>query len=100
RLAPAAAMVAPTTPPISAWDELDGIPQYQVMRFQVIPPHSPANTTVRFTSLVCTRPLAMVAATLRDNNATTRLSTADSAPAARGRSARVATDVAIALAVS
>ena len=34
-------------PPISAWLELDGSPKYQVIRFQVIAPTSPASTTSR-----------------------------------------------------
>src|ERR1017187_3342333 len=90
---PAAAMVDPITPPIRACDELDGIPKYQVRRFQVIPPARPAATTVSVTSLVSTRPLAMVAATLSDRNAPTRFSTPDRATAIRGLSAFVAMEV-------
>ena len=97
---PACASIDPTTPPISACDELDGMPSNQVSRFQMMPPASPANTTVSVTSLVSTRPLAIVAATLSDRNAPTRLSTPDSATAMRGGSAPVAIDVAIALPVS
>src|SRR5690348_8246006 len=69
--APAAAMVDPTTPPISAWDELDGIPRYHVARFHAMPPASPANTTVSVTWVLLTKPLAMVAATLNDRKAPT-----------------------------
>src|SRR6266581_2947442 len=36
--APAAASIAPITPPISACDELDGIPKNQVSRFHTIAP--------------------------------------------------------------
>src|ERR1700722_9065499 len=97
---PALAIVAPITPPMSACDELDGIPKSQVSRFQVIPPARPAATTVRVTSLVLTRPLAMVAATARERNAPTRLSRPDRATATLGSSALVAIDVAIALPVS
>src|SRR6201994_372549 len=97
---PAAAMVEPITPPISACDELEGIPKNHVKRFQMIPPHNPARTTVTVTLPVSTRPLAMVAATLSDRNAPTRLSTPDSATATRGPSAPVAIEVAIALPVS
>jgi hypothetical protein len=46
---PAAAIVAPTTPPMSEWEELDGMPRSQVARFQMIPPLRPARTTVRVT---------------------------------------------------
>src|SRR5580658_2996417 len=63
---PAAAIVDPTTPPISACEELDGMPKYHVSKFHVIPPANPANTTVNVTSLVSTKPLAIVAATLND----------------------------------
>ncbi len=97
---PAAAIVEPTTPPMSACDELDGMPKNQVSRFQVMPPARPANTTVSVTSLVSTRPLAIVAATLNDKKAPTRFSTPDSATATRGLRAPVAMDVAIALPVS
>ncbi len=76
---PAAASIAPMTPPISACEELDGMPNSQVMRFQMIAPASPANTTVSVTRPVSTRPLAIVAATLSDRNAPTRFSAADSA---------------------
>ena len=40
--APSAANAAPTTPPISACDELDGSPKYHVARFQTIAPMRPA----------------------------------------------------------
>ena len=49
-LPPAAAIVAPITPPISACDELDGMPNSQATRFQMIPPARPAATTVSVTS--------------------------------------------------
>src|ERR1700722_5778573 len=97
---PAAASVEPITPPMSACEELDGIPRSQVTRFQMIPPVRPAATTVSVTSLVLTRPLAIVAATARERNAPTRFSTPDRATATLGSSALVAIDVAIALPVS
>src|SRR6516225_2751360 len=99
-LPPAAAIVAPITPPMSACDELDGMPNSQVIRFQMIPPARPAATTVSVTSAVFTRPLAMVAATASERNAPTRLSRPDKATATRGDSAPVAIEVAIALPVS
>src|SRR3954462_14352054 len=83
---PAAASVAPTTPPISACDELDGMPRYQVARFQKMPPARPANTTVSVTPVEFTSPLAIVAATLNDRKAPTRLSTLDRATATFGGS--------------
>src|ERR1700733_13241636 len=91
---PAAAMVAPIPPPMSACDELDGMPKSQVTRFQVIPPARPAATTVSVTSLVSTRPLAIVAATASDRNAPTRFRTPDRPTATRGLSALVAIEVA------
>src|SRR6202161_4529201 len=81
---PAAASVAPITPPMSACDELDGIPKYQVSRFQVIPPARPAATTCSVTTPVSTRPLAIVAATASERNAPTRLSTPERPTATRG----------------
>ena len=97
---PAAAIVEPTTPPISAWDELDGMPRYQVIRFHRMPPQRPANTTVSVTAPVLTRPLAMVAATVKERKAPIRLSAPDRATATFGGSAPVAMEVAIALPVS
>jgi hypothetical protein len=38
-------MPAPAKPPISVCDELDGMPNHQVIRFQVIAATRPANTT-------------------------------------------------------
>ncbi len=99
-LPPAAAIVEPITPPISACEELDGIPNSQVTRFQMMPPARPAATTVRVTAPVSTRPLAMVAATARERNAPTKFSTPEIATAVRGPSAPVAMDVAIAFPVS
>ena len=43
--APALAIAAPTMPPISACDELDGMPNYQVTRFQAIAPMSAPKMT-------------------------------------------------------
>ena len=83
-LPPAAAIVEPITPPMSACDELDGMPNSQVSRFQMIPPARPAATTCSVTSPVSTRPLAIVAATASERNAPTRLSRPDMATATRG----------------
>src|SRR5689334_16533637 len=95
---PAAISVAPTTPPIRACDELDGMPKYQVRRFQARPPTSPAKTTVRVMAPASTMPLAIVAATARERKAPTKLRIAERATAILGRSAPVAMEVAIALA--
>ena len=97
---PAAARVAPITPPIRACDELEGMPSSQVRRFQKMPPARPASITVNVIRPVSTSPLAMVAATLSERNAPIRFSTLDSPTATRGRSAPVEMDVAIALPVS
>ena len=99
-LPPEAAITEPITPPMSAWEELEGMPNSQVTRFQMMPPARPAATTVSVTTLVSTRPLAMVAATARERNAPTKLSAPEIATAVRGPSAPVAIDVAIALPVS
>ena len=64
-LVPSAASAAPTTPPIRAWDELDGSPYHQVIRFHVIAPIRPANTIVGVIRSACTIPFATVAATSR-----------------------------------
>src|SRR3954447_15018292 len=97
---PSAANAAPTTPPISACDELDGRPSHHVARFHAIAPISPANTTVVVIASVSTMPCATVAATASEMNAPTKFRTAERATAKRGDIARVETDVAIAFAVS
>ena len=101
-LPPAAARVAPTTPPISAWEELDGSPKYQVMTFQVIAPISPPNTIAGAcsTTFGSTIPLATVAATFSETNAPTKLRSDAIAIAIRGGTARVEIDVATTFAVS
>src|SRR3954452_18795089 len=74
--APAAAKAEPTTPPISACEELDGRPKYQVRRFQAIAPTSPANTTVGVITPASTTSLATVAATASEMKAPAKLKTA------------------------
>ena len=90
----------PTTPPISACEDEDGSPKYQVSRFQEIAPIRPAKTIGSVTRSASTIPLAIVAATASDRNAPTKLRTAASVTATRGAIARVEIDVATALAVS
>jgi hypothetical protein len=94
--APAAIKVAPPTPPMRACEELDGMPKYRVSRFQA----SPAKKTVKVIAPVSTMPVAMVAATWSDRKAPAKLSPADRATASFGRSAPVAMEGAMAVAVS
>ena len=51
---PACAMAAPANPPMSVCDELEGMPKYQVKRFQAMAAISPANTTHRSMAPVLT----------------------------------------------
>src|SRR5215475_8525199 len=100
------ASAAPMRPPISACDDDDGRPKYQVIRFQVMAPNSPAKTTPRpLTSAGgVMMPVPTVAATLpaspNSGREPMRLPTAAMTNANRGVSARVDTLVAIAFAAS
>jgi hypothetical protein len=97
---PAAMRPAPISPPMMAWlDEL-GMPYHQVMRFQAMAPMSAA-ATIAWVATPSTRmPLAIDFATAVPANAPMKLKAAAMVTAMRGERARVATDVAIALAVS
>lgn len=107
--------MAPISPPNRACEELDGSPHSQVRMFQMMAPARPAirissrpwpssainsgfglpsGFWIRITAFVT------VTATSTDRNAPTRFRTADRLTAAFGLSARVAMEVAIALAVS
>src|SRR5579862_4660645 len=97
---PTAASSAPTTPPISACDELEGSPKYHVMRFHTMAPASPAKAIVSVTLPAETIPPATVAATLSEMKAPAKFSTEAIAMAARGESARVEMEEATTLAVS
>ena len=97
---PAATITAPTTPPMSACDDEDGMPSRHVSRFQVIPPSSPARMIVVVIAVGSTMSSAIVAATFSEMKAPTKFSSAARPTATRGFSARVAIDVAIAFAVS
>src|ERR1044072_2671343 len=99
-LAPDCAIAAPTRPPMSACDELDGRPSHQVRRFHAIAAKSAASTVFGVASAVSMIPLPTVFATAVVTNAPARFATAATATAARGESARVETEVATALAVS
>ena len=101
---PAAATAEPMSPPISAWLLELGMARAQVMRFQAIAPTRAAVRTVAplpRTVLSWTMPDPIVPATaVPKTSAPTKLDVADRRIACSGLSARVATDVAIALAVS
>ncbi len=75
-LGPSATSTAPTIPPIRAWEELDGRPKYQVVRFQAIAPTRPANTAKSPIAAGSTTSFAIVAATWSEMKAPTKLSTA------------------------
>ena len=86
---PTAAITEPTTPPISACEELEGSPKYQVIRFQAIAPTSPAKMTVGVIAVASTTSPATVAATVTEMNAPTKLRIAAIPTASRGESACV-----------
>ncbi len=99
-----AATPTPIRPPINACDDDDGMPKYHVMRFQVIAPMRALMTTVNACSEVMsskpTRISLMVLATPTPNSAPTKFRMAAMTSAIRGVSARVDTEVAMALAAS
>ncbi len=98
--APAPINTAPISPPNRACEELDGNPNSQVIRFHRIAPTSPAKIIVGVTSASFTIPPEMVLATSVDRNAPATFSTAAINTATLGLSAPVATEVAIAFALS
>ena len=49
---PPCATAAPANPPINVCDELDGIPNHQVNKFQQIAAKTPARMTTRFIFMV------------------------------------------------
>src|SRR5919204_737726 len=91
---------APTRPPISACDELDGRPNHQVRRFQAMAPASAASSVCCVARFASMSPLATFFATAVVTKAPARLATAAMSTATRGVTARVPTEVAIAFAVS
>ena len=98
---PARATAAPASPPMSACEELDGIPPYQVIRFHVIAPISAARITSASTLSGRTMPLPIVRATLTPNpKAATKLKNAAQTTAWVGVRTRVDTTVAMELAAS
>ncbi len=76
-LQPALTTAAPTNPPMSACEELDGSPQYQVSMSQMMAPISAARIMRSSTTSVLMTPLPTVLATLRPNmNAAAKLKNA------------------------
>ena len=62
---------------MSACDELDGSPKYQVAMFQAIAPTRPPNTICGVTAPASTKSFATVAATLSEMNAPAKLRIAE-----------------------
>src|SRR5207248_4526436 len=89
-------------PPMRACDDDEGKPKYHVVRFHTMAPTTAAKmrTSPSWVFGASMMPLPTVVATLVETSEPTRLNTAASARAARGVSARVETEVAIALAAS
>ena len=95
------ATAAPTRPPMRAWEDDEGSPKYHVIRFQAMAPSRPASTITRpGTPGGGEMTLPTVSATSWPRKAPTKFITAAIASATRGVSARVDTEVAIALAAS
>jgi hypothetical protein len=97
-----AASAAPTRPPIRPCDDDEGSPSRQVIRFHTIAPTSAASTTAsplvpRGASIT---PPPTVEATSVPRNAPTKFIAAAIPSATGGVNARVATEVAMALAAS
>jgi hypothetical protein len=97
---PPRATTAPASEPISACDELDGMPNHHVNRFQKHAPHSADSTTTWLTSFGSAKPAAMVLATAVPVSAPVKSSAAASSTAVRTGKTPVETTVAIALAAS
>ena len=98
---PAFAAPAPTRPPISACELLDGMPSSQVTTFQTIAPQRAAKMTPAVTISGSMMPLPTVWATLRPKTKkATKLKNAAQNTASEGRNTRVETIVAMELAAS
>src|SRR4051812_31715959 len=100
QLLSAAASDAPQRPPIKAWLELDGSPNHQVTRFQMMAPNNAQIKTCDVTTLVSTNPAATVFATAVPVRAPIRFVVAARIIAKRGGNAFVETTAAMELAVS
>ncbi len=99
-LQPALAMPAPTTPPISAWDDEVGSPSHQVVRFQAMAPTRPPNTTASLTTLGSMMVPTVLATWVLKTRKAMKLKNAAQTTASRGLSTLVETTVAIELAAS
>ena len=100
-LTPLFAMAAPTNPPTSACDELEGNPHHHVSRFHIIAADTAENIKVRLIISGLITPLPMVVATLRGKTRNaTKLKVAARPTAANGERTFVDTTVAIELAES
>ena len=98
---PAATTAAPSSPPSSAWDELDGIPRYHVTRFQITADIRAAITTVCVMASATSKELPMVVATATPNKkGPTKTAPAAIISATLGRSAREEITVATRLELS
>src|SRR5579859_131142 len=98
---PAFAIPAPTSPPISACELEDGMPNAQVIRFQTMAPTRAAKITDTSMMLGSMIPVPIVCATFSPNTRNaTKLKNAAQNTAYCGRSTRVDTMVAIELAAS
>ena len=98
---PANAKAAPTKPPNKAWDEDDGRPKSQVVRFHKIAPVRPAKTNsgpISIPSLIKETEIAL--ATAVERNAPTKFMMAAIKTAVFGFKAPVAIAVALEFAVS
>ena len=100
-LNPELAIAAPTSPPTSVWEELEGRPHHHVRRFQKMAAIRAAAITFRLMTAGFTTPVPIVVATLsgKTTNAT-KLKIAASKTAEKGDSTFVDTIVAIELAES
>src|SRR5512140_2680134 len=67
-LQPALASAAPTSPPTSACDDDEGLPNHQVIRFQAMAPHSAPKITALSTIAGSTIPEPTVFATATPKN--------------------------------
>jgi len=83
-----------------AWEELEGMPKYQVIRFQIIAPIKAAKTVTCVTEAPDTMPFPIVLATSTPKNAPNKFNAAAIITAWDGLNTRVETTVAIEFAVS
>src|SRR5437762_14271048 len=62
---PALVIAAPASPPINAWELLEGMPSHHVIKFQQMAPMSAPNITAASTASAATLPVPIVLATWR-----------------------------------